>query len=99
MTLRPLLIAVLATSLLLAGGAGAVTASGVSETGPDDGYDSDDALSSSQSAYTDGDAVGVDGERELPDTLPEAVGHALLILGQLLEVVPATLAETIIGLL
>lgn len=96
---RTLLIAVLATSLLLVGGAGAVAAGDAPDTGQDVSPDSDDALSSSQSAYADGDAVGVDSERELPETLPEAVGHALILLGQLLEVVPSALGETVIGLL
>lgn len=98
MNSRPLLIAVLATSLLLAGGAGAVAAD-APDADPHDDPGADDQFSSSESAYADGDAVGATTDRELPDTLPEAVGHALLLLGQLVEVVPPTLAETVIGIL
>lgn len=98
MNSRPLLIAVLATSLLLAGGAGAV-AGDAPDADPSDGLGSDDPLSSSESAYAEGDAVDATTDGELPDTLPEAVGHALLLLGQLVEVVPPTLAETVIGIL
>lgn len=42
------------------------------------------------------DAADVEDDAELPDDLPEAVGHALLVIGQLLEVVPSVLGDAVV---
>lgn len=113
MNLGPILLAVLAANALLVCGAGTAAADGAADGGgpiasltADLAYSPADVpfgtadveFTSSDVGCADGAGLCGDGEAELPETLPEAIGHLLTLLGGIAEALPSSLGDAVLRL-